>query len=91
MEELHPRVAHLEKELHTVRYRMDALDSEKLPHRVTALESAVKEIVGSVHRTEMAVEKIEKDVAKQKIWMAVIMGAGMGGAELISFLQSIVS
>lgn len=87
MEELHPRVSHLEKEVHTMKFRMEALDAEKLPHRVTSLESAVSKITDSISRMEGGVDEIKKEVAKQKIWMAVILSAGMGGKELIEFIQ----
>jgi hypothetical protein len=87
MEDLHLRVAHLEKESHTMKYRVDAIESEKLPHRVTSLEAAIKEITGSIMRVESGVGEIKKDLAKQKIWVALIVAGGTGGAEMISFLQ----
>jgi hypothetical protein len=87
MEDLHPRVAHLEKEVHTLMFRMEAVDNEKLPHRVTSLESAMVKATDSMARMEKSMEEIKKEVSKQKLWMAAILSAGMGGAELVQFLQ----
>lgn len=90
MEDIHLRVAHLEKETHTMKFRVDAIESEKLPHRVTSLEAAVREIATAIHRVEAGVEDIKKDVSKQKIWVALIVAGGAGGAELVQLVQGLM-
>lgn len=87
MEDIHPRVSYLEREMHTLKHRMDSLDSEKLPHRVTSLESAVVKMTESMKRVETGVEDLKKDLAKQKVWVALIVAGTTGGAELFSFVQ----
>lgn len=90
MEDLHLRVAVLERETHTMSFRLNSIELEKLPHRVTSLEGAVKEITSSIQRVEFGVADIKKDLAKQKIWVALIVAGGAGGAELISLAQGLL-
>ena len=39
-----PRLGAVEQEVHTLRHRVNALDSERLPHRVGNLEASIQDL-----------------------------------------------
>lgn len=60
--ELYRRVNSLEKEHHTLRYRIDNLENEKLPQRVANLEPAMRQVQVDVSKIEATAAEIEKQL-----------------------------
>lgn len=74
-EEVYHRLNRLEQEMHTLKYRADAMDNHNLPTRVANLEPAVKNISTDVSKIESSVEdmsdimaSVGQEVSSMKAW-----------------------
>jgi septation ring formation regulator EzrA len=62
MSEVYHRLANAEKELHTLRFRADQIDGQKLPDRVSAIEPAMAQMRRDVSKIEGNVEEIKEEI-----------------------------
>lgn len=62
MSEVYHRLANAEKELHTLRYRADQNEGQRLPDRVASLEPALAQMRRDVSKIEGNVEEIKDEI-----------------------------
>lgn len=72
-EEIYHRLNSCEKEIHTLRHRVDTLEEERLSHRVTNLESISAQVQKDVAKIESriddmvnCVQDVHEEVASMK-------------------------
>lgn len=104
IDSIHARLNAMERDMHTANFRLDTLESERLPHRVASVEQNTVQIRVDVNKIERIWEGVQKSLAEQEKAMAkyqqeiktMIRTAGYIGAailaliELVPFLKSIL-
>lgn len=101
---IYARLNSLERDMHTHTFRLDTLESERLPHRVASVEQNTVQIRVDVTKIERIWEGVQKTLAEQNLVMAryqneiktMIRTAGVIGAcilgviELIPFIKGMM-
>lgn len=104
IDSVYQRLNSLERDMHTHTFRLDTLESERLPHRVASVEQNTVQIRVDVTKIERIWEGVQKTLAEQNMAMAryqqeiktMIRTAGVIGAcllgalELIPFVKSLM-
>jgi hypothetical protein len=104
IDSIYARLNSLERDMHTHTFRLDTLESERLPHRVASVEQNTVQIRVDVTKIERIWEGVQKTLAEQNAVMAryqqeiktMIRTAGFIGAvilgviELLPFFKSIL-
>lgn len=82
--EVYHRLNSLEREVHTLNFRMEALEEANLTNRVLSLEGLVGQIGKDVTRIETTAETIRDDVRDMKSWGKGALAAAVGLITLVS-------
>lgn len=76
--EVFHRLSSVEKDVHTLVFRMEALEEANLANRVLSLESLVGQIGKDAARIEATAESIRDDVRDMKSWGKGALATAVG-------------
>jgi hypothetical protein len=95
IDSVYQRLNALERDMHTHTFRLDTLESERLPHRVASVEQNTVQIRIDVTKIERIWEGVQKTLNEQNSAMAryqneiktMIRTAGVIGAAILGFIE----
>jgi hypothetical protein len=95
IDSIYARLNSLERDMHTHTFRLDTLESERLPHRVASVEQNTVQIRVDVTKIERIWEGVQKTLNEQNSAMAryqneiktMIRTAGFIGAAILGFIE----
>ena len=95
IDSVYARLNSLERDMHTHTFRLDTLESERLPHRVASVEQNTVQIRIDVNKIGRIWEGVQKTLGEQSAVMAryqqemktMIRTAGVIGAVVLGFIE----
>lgn len=76
--EVYKRLGELERQVHTLNFRVESVEEDNLSNRVMTLEGSVAQIGKNVEKMEIMAGSIKDDVSSMKAWskgVAAILSA----------------